>query len=431
MEFLPIEIEEAKLSSIEIKNGQLIFVKDNPAIYLDSNDTRYNIMIAASSESLGLVQPDNDTIKINNGIISADVIGNWSAGVNYPVGYFVVYNNALYQCVTANSDSVWTESNWSPIGSKASETGMSINNWTANTEYTVGNLVINETTIYQCHTEHTSGEAFDSTNWTAMTGAKGDKGDDGFSPIVKIESTDTGATITVTDATETTTADISNGTDGITPHIDETTKHWMIGDVDTNIIAEGIDGISPKATVEQTETGATVTIISGEETTIAELTNGITPHIDETTKNWFIGEADTGVLAEGTVEINADCAVLYATFSADGWSDTVPYTQTVIVNSITSNNVPIVDIFYSEDSTLWENEKKAYGCLTKIETIDNGIIGYCLNKPENDFTVKLRIAGDVTGLTFVTQDEFNTLYEMISSANTTLENTLNGGETNG
>ena len=30
-----------------------------------------------------------------------------------------------------------------------------------------------------------------------------------------------------------------DGADGITPHIDETTKHWMIGNTDTGIIAEG------------------------------------------------------------------------------------------------------------------------------------------------------------------------------------------------
>ena len=28
--------------------------------------------------------------------------------------------------------------------------------------------------------------------------------------------------------------------------------------------------------------------------------NGTTPHIDETTKNWFIGDTDTGILAQGT-----------------------------------------------------------------------------------------------------------------------------------
>ena len=34
-------------------------------------------------------------------------------------------------------------------------------------------------------------------------------------------------------------ADGAEGSDGITPHIDETTKHWMIGNTDTGIIAEG------------------------------------------------------------------------------------------------------------------------------------------------------------------------------------------------
>lgn len=33
-----------------------------------------------------------------------------------------------------------------------------------------------------------------------------------------------------------------DGQDGITPHIDHTTKHWFIGDTDTGIVAEGKDG---------------------------------------------------------------------------------------------------------------------------------------------------------------------------------------------
>ena len=31
----------------------------------------------------------------------------------------------------------------------------------------------------------------------------------------------------------------ADGENGITPHIDETTKHWMIGNTDTGIVAEG------------------------------------------------------------------------------------------------------------------------------------------------------------------------------------------------
>jgi integrin beta 8 len=69
----------------------------------------------------------------------------------------------------------------------------------------------------------------------------------------------------------------SNGNDGqngVTPHIDPTSKHWMIGETDTNIIAEGQNGTNG-------QNGS----------------DGITPHIDPTTGNWFIGETNTGVQA--------------------------------------------------------------------------------------------------------------------------------------
>lgn len=75
-----------------------------------------------------------------------------------------------------------------------------------------------------------------------------------------------------------------NGQDGITPHIDPITKHWMIGETDTNIVAEGQNG--------QNGTNGT----NGQ--------NGVTPHIDSTTGNWFIGNTDTGVHAQGPVGQN-------------------------------------------------------------------------------------------------------------------------------
>lgn len=45
-------------------------------------------------------------------------------------------------------------------------------------------------------------------------GPRGERGDDGFSPIATVTQTETGATISVTDASGTTTADITNGADG-------------------------------------------------------------------------------------------------------------------------------------------------------------------------------------------------------------------------
>lgn len=110
----------------------------------------------------------------------------------------------------------------------------------------------------------------------------------------------------------------------------------------------------------------------------------------------------------GTVEVNADCAVLYATFLADSWSSEAPYTQTVAVEGITENHVPIVDISYSEDTSLWEEEEKNYFYLTKIETNNGTITAICLkNKPENNFSIKLKISGDLTSENTVSKDDFN------------------------
>lgn len=216
------------------------------------------ILPTASNTVLGGVKVDNDTIKINEGVISADVIGNWSAGTSYPVGYFVVYENKLYQCINANNDTSWNGEHWQLIGNSSS--GTTINNWSASTDYVIGDLIINDTTLYQCNTNHTSAETFDETesaNWTALSGAKGDKG---YSPVASVEQTDTGCTITIIDASGTTTANLTNGT----------------------------DGVSPVAYVTPTENGCVVTVTDDSGTTTANLSNGVTPHIDETTKHWYI-----------------------------------------------------------------------------------------------------------------------------------------------
>ncbi len=87
---------------------------------------------------------------------------------------------------------------------------------------------------------------------------KGKDGTDGFSPSASVTQTETGATVTITDKTGTTTAEIKNGTNG---------KDGTNG---TN----GTDGFSPSASVTQTETGATVTITDKTGTTTAEIKNG-------------------------------------------------------------------------------------------------------------------------------------------------------------
>ena len=63
-----------------------------------------------------------------------------------------------------------------------------------------------------------------------------------------------------------TTIQGEKGEDGATPVIDPNTKHWFIDGIDTGVVAEGA--------------------------------NGVTPHIGAN-GNWFIGETDTGILAKG------------------------------------------------------------------------------------------------------------------------------------
>lgn len=84
---------------------------------------------------------------------------------------------------------------------------------------------------------------------------KGDKGSDGYSPTASVTQTATGATITITDKTGTTTAKVKNGTDGTDG---------------TN----GTDGFSPSAKVTTTPDGARITITDKTGTTTADVTNG-------------------------------------------------------------------------------------------------------------------------------------------------------------
>ena len=52
----------------------------------------------------------------------------------------------------------------------------------------------------------------------------------------------------------------AQGENGLTPHIDINTKHWIIGTKDTGIFAEGQDGYSPKVDLLKVENGVEITV---------------------------------------------------------------------------------------------------------------------------------------------------------------------------
>ena len=120
-----------------------------------------------------------------------------------------------------------------------------------------------------------------------LNGVDGTDGSDGFSPIATVTQTENGATISVTDATETTNATIYNGTDGtdgISPiaTVTEITNGVQISITDAigttteNVYngTDGSDGISPIATVTQNTGSATISITDLNGTTTATVYDG-------------------------------------------------------------------------------------------------------------------------------------------------------------
>lgn len=119
-------------------------------------------------------------------------------------------------------------------------------------------------------------------------GAKGDKGETGTTPQLKIGednlwhvSYDNGATW-VSLGVKATGAAGKDGADGVTPHIGEN-GNWWVGNTDTGVSAKGpkgdtgakgADGVSPTASVTQTDDGAEFTVTDASGTTTATIRNG-------------------------------------------------------------------------------------------------------------------------------------------------------------
>lgn len=114
------------------------------------------------------------------------------------------------------------------------------------------------------------------------TKAQGEKGSNGISPTANVTATEGGATITITDSSGTTTVDISNGTDGvagtdgISPHIDESTNHWFVGETDTGVSATAaIDDMSADGTDVTWSASKINSVIGDINTVLASVTGGI------------------------------------------------------------------------------------------------------------------------------------------------------------
>ena len=258
-----------------------------------------------------------------------------------------MYNSKLYECISANSDSEWNEGHWSLIGNS---TGTTINNWTTSTDYAVNDLVINGTTLYQCKVEHTSGGSFDETeaaNWSALSGEKGDKGEngnngnDGFSPTVTATVVSNGVDITIVDKNGNQQVGIRNGTDG----------------------ANGADGKSAYQ-------------------------SAVDKGFEGSEDDWLTSlKGQDGVTTIQTTKVDRTC-----TFTAEGWSSVVPYTQTIAVEGITESLNPRIDLKVSENVVTGKAEEIAFSYFTRVTTGDGILTAYCYEtKPNIDVTIMIEV----------------------------------------
>ena len=123
--------------------------------------------------------------------------------------------------------------------------------------------------------------AIDSEGYWTVNGERGTnptkaQGNDGFSPTAVVTDMGDGATISITDKNGTTTVDIYDGTDGVSPHIDSTTKHWFVGETDTGISATaGIDDTSTDRTDVSWSANKINSVIGDINTILASVTGGI------------------------------------------------------------------------------------------------------------------------------------------------------------
>ena len=160
-------------------------------------------------------------------------------------------------------------------------------------------------------------------DFTIPRGADGSNGNDGAAATIAVGNVATGAagtnaTVTnrgtanaaILDFTIPRGADGSNGNDGAAATV-------AVGNV-----ATGAAGSSASVTNSGTNTAAILDFVIP---TGADGADGTTPHIDSDTGNWFIGNTDTGVHAQGPAGVAKE-SIFKGTFS--GYSSTyVPLTS--------------------------------------------------------------------------------------------------------
>lgn len=277
--------------------------------------------------------------------------------------------------------------------------GASITNWQANYSYKINELVIYNNILYQCNINHTSLEAFEENKWNVLLSAKDDSFN--FNDLSTAITTGTQSGITVTADTENSRFNFE--VTGIPTIAIDSEGYWTInGDRGINPTKaqgeKGGDGYSPTVTATTVSNGVDLTIVDKNGTQNVGIRNGADGQsaYEIAVDNGYIGTEEEWLASlkgiDGTTTIQTTKIDKTCTFLATGWSDTVPYTQTVTVEDITESFNPRIDIIISDNVVTGKKEEIAFSYVTKVTTGNGILTAYCYEtKPDVDLNIMIEV----------------------------------------
>lgn len=94
---------------------------------------------------------------------------------------------------------------------------------------------------------------------------------------------------------------------------------------------------------------------------------------------------------DGISSVQSNAVNLSGTLLASGWSDTVPYMQTIAIDGLTEELQPLIDLVISDNVSLGVEEMEQWSYVTKAISGANTLTVYCyLDKPTIDLNVKIK-----------------------------------------
>lgn len=146
----------------------------NVQIYAKSTVNNVGTRLNVSTDGIYYTKnKNNSSYTAKDEVATVSMLGsqikNWESEKEYAIGDLVIYNSMIYQCKTANSDIVFTKSNWNELGYNG------VTTWESSKVYTINNMVMHDGDLYICITNHTSTVNFedDSVNWKNITSSSG------------------------------------------------------------------------------------------------------------------------------------------------------------------------------------------------------------------------------------------------------------------